>query len=175
MGAGLPSSLRWIDRSSVLLVLLTTLLLLPTTTLAQDVRLIPSAGTDTFPACAVSCQVLTQAQDACVPPSAPVSNQQTYVSCFCQSTLLSNLKNNAAGVCGTSCSNQAELVQLQKWYADYCASGGKTGAATTTNAAPTPSRVTYPAPPPWYVFYFFHLRYLWRCAAAHRVPDHFAY
>ncbi|KKA21758.1 Integral membrane protein [Rasamsonia emersonii CBS 393.64] len=71
------------------LLLLSTWALSPA--LAQDVHLLPTAASSTFPACALSCTTLQQAQSGCVPPAAPVSNQATYVSCFCQSALLTSL------------------------------------------------------------------------------------
>lgn len=172
MGAGLPA--RWIDRSPVLrfrclLAPLVFLLLFPFSALAQDVRLIPSSGSDTFPACALSCSVLSQAQDSCVPPQAPVSNPQTYVSCFCQSSLLTQLRSDAADVCGSSCTSQSDLALLQKWYTNFCSASGNNnnnnnnnaaaGATTTTSAAAataTATGVSYPAPPSWYVCLLSH-------------------
>lgn len=93
----------------------------------QDVQLRPSAASDSFPACGVNCEILAQADDACTPPTVPATNRQTYVSCFCQSTLITGLKSNAQSVCGT-CTSQSDSQKLQQWYVDFCNSGGKTGS-----------------------------------------------
>lgn len=100
-----------------------------TSVLAQgeDVQLRPSAASDSFPACGVNCEILGQADDACTPPTVPATNRQTYVSCFCQSALITGLKSNAQSVCGT-CTSQSDSQKLQKWYVDFCNSGGKTGS-----------------------------------------------
>ncbi|KAL1852310.1 hypothetical protein Plec18170_006038 [Paecilomyces lecythidis] len=156
MGAWLPSLLR-IDAISVLFLLAPTLL---SSTAAQSVTLLPSAGSDTFPACAVDCQTLEQAQDSCVPPAAPVTNQATYVSCFCQSALLTQLRSSPAGVC-SACS-AADSQKLQQWYNNFCSTGGNVQTTTTststtaTNAAAAAAATTtgshtksYPSPPSW--------------------------
>lgn len=96
---------------------------------AQQVTLISNA----LPACAQSCPVLLQAQSACVPPplgAAAVSNQQTYTSCFCQSSYLGPLKaGTGTSVCPT-CST-ADMSTTQQWYNGLC--GTQNGAATPPN------------------------------------------
>lgn len=159
MGAWFPS-LRRIDRISILCFLLLTLF--SSSTLAQSVTLIPSAGSDTFPACALNCATLKEAQDSCVPPAAPTTNQATYVSCFCQSALLTQLHSSPNGVCDSSCTSTTDLQKLEQWYNNYCSTGGS--VQTTTTASSTTSTVaaatatsskthvqSYPAPKSWYV------------------------
>ncbi|KAJ9265183.1 hypothetical protein DTO212C5_6857 [Paecilomyces variotii] len=154
MGAWLPS-LLWIDAISLLCVFVPALF--ASSTAAQSVTLLPSAASDTFPACALTCQTLEQAQGSCVPPAAPVTNKATYVSCFCQSTLLTQLRSSPASVC-TACS-AADAQTLEQWYNNFCATGGDVQTTTTststaaTNAAATTTAAThvksYPSPPSW--------------------------
>lgn len=91
---------------------------------ADDTQLIPTAGSKTFPQCAINCNNLKQAQTLCVPPTAPATGKSAYVTCFCQSNLLVNLKNSPDGVCDDTCSSPDDKNTLKKWYTDYCSSGG---------------------------------------------------
>ncbi|OJD21622.1 hypothetical protein ACJ73_07037 [Blastomyces percursus] len=127
--------------------------------------LVPTTGSASFPECAVGCPLLQEAQANCVPPAAPVTDQATYRSCFCQSTLLQALHSSPSGVCDAVCP-PAELNTLQQWYAGLCATGGNpeltqttttlaTSTTTSSNAGPDPgketsSRVHYEAPPSWF-------------------------
>lgn len=109
-------------------------------------NILPSAASSTFPECGLSCTVLTQAQASC-----ESAGQSTWVSCFCQSTLLTSLKTSGS-LC-TSCTSTSDQALLSTWYNNYCSSGGQgTGssdttttttvsndAATATNAAATAS------------------------------------
>ncbi|KAL4916055.1 hypothetical protein BDW62DRAFT_203061 [Aspergillus aurantiobrunneus] len=101
--------------------------------LAQDVQLRPSVASDSFPACGLSCAVLSQADDGCTPPTVQVTNRQTYVSCFCQSTLLSDLKTNVQGTCDDTCTSSDDRQTLQQWYVDFCNSGGNTDSDSGKN------------------------------------------
>ncbi|KAL3476758.1 hypothetical protein BJX99DRAFT_258090 [Aspergillus californicus] len=140
--------------------------------LAQDVSLIPSAASSSFPACALSCSVLSSADDSCTPPTAAVTNRQTYVSCFCQSALLTTLQSSADGTCTDTCTSSDDRELLQQWYVNFCNSGGDTGnsdsnsdsdddTSTTTNnnnnnstsssaADSTSSATANRAPPSWW-------------------------
>ncbi|GAM86323.1 hypothetical protein ANO11243_043370 [Dothideomycetidae sp. 11243] len=96
-------------------------------------------GSGALPACAEQCQLLTEAQTACVPPAAPVTDQATYLSCFCQSGYLTTLKTDATNVCGTVCQG-TDLTQISIWYSSVCAADAPAAAAapattTTTQAA----------------------------------------
>ncbi|PLB45297.1 hypothetical protein P170DRAFT_278941 [Aspergillus steynii IBT 23096] len=130
---------------------------------ADDTSLLPSAASDSFPQCGLSCSNLKQAQSGCVPPAAPANGHATYVSCFCQSNLLSNLHNSADGTCDDSCSSASDRSLLQKWYSNYCSSGGKTttasstkttsaqkDSATSTSTAKAKAQNADPAPPSWW-------------------------
>ena len=117
---------------------------------AQAVTLLAS----NLPACATGCTVLTNAQGSCTPPQAPVTSNEIYESCFCQSALLPSLYSSAAvqGVC-PSCSS-ADMLTIQKWYQGVCPNAGKgapnfgnlaTGSTTSSTAAtpgPTTSTAT---------------------------------
>ncbi|KAE8395167.1 hypothetical protein BDV23DRAFT_146273 [Aspergillus alliaceus] len=127
---------------------------------ADDTNLIPSAASDSFPSCALSCPVLQQAQSACIPPNAPGNGRSTYVSCFCQSSLISQLHVSADGTCADTCTNPADRSTLKTWYSDFCSSGGSKDTATQTTSAASTSTSTstsapksqnnYPAPKSWW-------------------------
>ncbi|KAJ5305887.1 hypothetical protein PENANT_c015G00593 [Penicillium antarcticum] len=106
------------------------LLALLTTTLAADKNLIPTAASSTFPTCGLTCSQLYAAQDTCT----QAADSSTWVSCFCQSSLISNLKTSGAvcSECGTD-----DQAKVSTWYTNYCNSGGKetSNTATTTSSA----------------------------------------
>ncbi|KAL4971884.1 hypothetical protein BDW66DRAFT_145265 [Aspergillus desertorum] len=110
-------------------------LALTTSILAQDVQLRPNAASSSFPACGLTCSVLAQADDSCTPPTAQVTNQETYVSCFCQSDLLKNFHTTADGTCDDTCTSSDDRQLLQQWYVGFCNSGGD----TESNAGSTES------------------------------------
>ena len=117
---------------------------------AQTVNLLAS----NLPACVNQCTVLTNAQGSCTPPLAPVTSDQIYESCFCQSALLTSLYSSAAvqGVC-PSCS-AADMLTVQKWYQGVCPNAGKgppnfgdlatgpTSSSTSTTPGPTTTHAT---------------------------------
>ena len=94
---------------------------------AQSGSLIPT----TLPACAQSCDVLQKAATGCIPPAAPVTNQNTYQSCFCQSALLSSLQTSSGNLCPSQCSD-TDYTTIDTWYKSVCPS----------NNAATPPVVT---------------------------------
>ncbi|GAB7357764.1 hypothetical protein MBLNU459_g0414t1 [Dothideomycetes sp. NU459] len=98
-------------------------------------------GTNALPTCAQGCTLLNQAQSACVPPAAPVTNQATYESCFCQSGYLKTLSTSTTGICDTVC-GASDLAQIQSWYLSNCKDDGADVAAT---AATTSATTTAPA------------------------------
>ncbi|KLJ10103.1 hypothetical protein EMPG_09915 [Blastomyces silverae] len=127
--------------------------------------LVPTTGSATFPECAAACPLLQEAQANCIPPAAPVTNEATYKSCFCQSSLLQPLHSSPNGVCDAVCP-PPELNTLQQWYAGLCASGNPEATQTTTTlatptttmssnagsdpGAETSPKVHYDAPPSWF-------------------------
>lgn len=119
---------------SLLLTISISILVLLPTALAQGESLLPSSASDSFPACALNCGLLRQAQDSCVPPAAPKSDPSIYVTCFCQSDLITSLHNSPNGICDDSCNNPSDLALLQKWFNDFCSSGGSVQTSTTTTA-----------------------------------------
>lgn len=107
---------------------------------AQDTfTIVPTSSSSTFPECGVTCPILLQAQDACVPPQAAVTTDSTYISCFCQSAYLTGLKSSGA-IC-TTCTSSSDQQLLETWYNGYCA-GGYTSTLTNTATATTTSSST---------------------------------
>lgn len=117
------------------LILLSLLL---TTVYAQDTVLIPTTASDSFPACGLSCSALQQAQSSCVYPQAPKTDRATYVSCFCQSALLTNLHSGSNGPCDTECTSSSDRSLLSTWYNNFCNAKGNlpatTASSTTTSS-----------------------------------------
>ena len=111
---------------------------------AARAQTILTYGNDALPTCAQGCTLLQQAQSACVPPAAPVTDQTTYESCFCQSGYLSGLKTSSAGLCDSTCGT-ADLQKIQSWYISYCQSPGAVvnvaDVATTAGATTVASTV----------------------------------
>jgi len=113
------------------------ILLLSLVSLVSTQTIVPTTSSSSFPGCALSCSPLLQAQTLCVPPSAPVSNEATYVNCFCQSSLLSTLYSTPDGPCDSVCTIESDRQLLQSWYKNFCASGGAGAIVATTTVAPT--------------------------------------
>lgn len=103
-------------------------------------------GTNELPSCAETCPILLTAQTGCVPPAAPVTNVQTYKSCFCQSGYLSTLATDATTICDTVCTSQTDRTEIQSWYASYCADAADlpvgVAAASSTAAAQAATTAT---------------------------------
>ncbi|OJD28998.1 uncharacterized protein BKCO1_980001 [Diplodia corticola] len=118
-----------VHRSSALLRVLAVTLIALLPSLAHAQTLIDFSS---LPSCANSCTNLVNAQSGCVPPAAAVTNQQTYVSCFCQSALLPNFRAGSGADCASSCTNAADQSAIQQWYVAYCASGGQSGGVTSS-------------------------------------------
>ncbi|KAE8356670.1 hypothetical protein BDV28DRAFT_83249 [Aspergillus coremiiformis] len=124
----------------------------------DDTSLLPSAASGSFPSCALSCPILQQAQSACIPPSAPPNGRPTYVSCFCQSALITQLHNTPDGTCTDTCTSAADRSILKTWYNDFCSSGGDNKGASPSDAAAATSTAksqnTYPPPKSWWSSHF---------------------
>ncbi|KAF2463518.1 uncharacterized protein BDR25DRAFT_307706 [Lindgomyces ingoldianus] len=90
-----------------------------------------------LPNCAKQCTVLQQAEAGCIPPAAPVTNQATYQSCLCHSTLLTAFYSSGAQCVTTGCSPD-DSTKISQYYTSLCAGpvvqppGGTTTAATAT-------------------------------------------
>lgn len=96
-------------------------------------------GSNELPSCAQTCPTLLNAQTVCIPPAAPVTNVQTYKSCFCQSGYLNTLDSDASTICDTTCTSQSDRNQIQSWYESYCANANDLPsgtAAAATSATP---------------------------------------
>ena len=93
----------------------------------QSGSLIPT----TLPACAQTCAVLQAAATGCVPPAAPVTDQNTYQSCFCQSALLSSLQTSSSNLCPSQCSD-ADYATIDTWYKSVCPSNNAAAPPVVT-------------------------------------------
>lgn len=80
----------------------------------------------TLPICAQQCAILLQAQGGCVPPAAPVKDQTTYTSCFCQSTFLTPLLSGTVQTALNTCPqcSQADAQTILTWFQQLCPVGG---------------------------------------------------
>ncbi|KAJ5584740.1 uncharacterized protein N7459_004540 [Penicillium hispanicum] len=115
------------------------LLSLLSTSLAADKNLIPTSASSSFPQCGLSCSSLYAAQDSCT----SAADSSTWVSCFCQSSLVSGLKTSGS-VCSNCDASDQKLVST--WYSNYCNSGGSNkgtdNTATTSTSSSTTSSAT---------------------------------
>ncbi|RAL02468.1 uncharacterized protein BO80DRAFT_433726 [Aspergillus ibericus CBS 121593] len=96
-------------------------LVLSTVARAHSVALLPSAASSSFPSCGLTCSVLKEAQDHCLPPVAPETDSATYLSCFCQSNLLTQI-HSPTGVCTESCTSASDRSLIRTWYDELCSS-----------------------------------------------------
>lgn len=99
-----------------------------------------------LPSCAFNCQLLTQAQSLCVPPTAPTADPAVYQTCFCNSNYVAPFRaGGTAGVCDAECPVASDLTKIQQWFTGLCTGGavvipnnGVTVATgTTTSSAAT--------------------------------------
>jgi hypothetical protein len=102
------------------------------TTITTAQTILPAAASASFPQCALSCTQLIQAQNSCIPPAEPVTDQATYNACFCQSGLLAQLRISPDGTCDAFCTVESDRQLLRSWYTSYCASGATSATASTT-------------------------------------------
>ena len=125
-------------------------LLLPTLfTLLPPLASAQTLISPTLPSCAQQCSVLQQAQTACIPAGgAPVSDQATYQSCFCQSNFLTQLQSPSPVQLCSSCS-ASDMAAIQSWFKATCQPGAANNGPTTTpsitsssTTAPTTFHVT---------------------------------
>ena len=121
---------------------------------AQGTRslIVPSSGSSTFPACAVSCTVLQSAQTACQPSA---STQLNFENCFCQSPTLAGLYTTPDALCTAECPTESDRTLLQSWYTQFCQQVGAgvdpltavpTQAGTTTLVTVTSTNPSTPSP-----------------------------
>lgn len=95
------------------------------------------------PSCAKQCTVLTSAESACIPPTQPVTSQNSYQACFCASSSLSGLYASSQAVCSNVCTSTADQQQLANWYVNLCTSGivvTPAAAVVTVSSTPTDSQ-----------------------------------
>ncbi|RHZ46331.1 uncharacterized protein CDV56_103067 [Aspergillus thermomutatus] len=146
-----------LKRTCRLYHLLVIAFFLTTTVLATTDTILPSAASASFPECGLSCSLLQQAADSCL--ASPDDTHAVHVSCFCQSTLISQLKTSADGTCDSSCSSESDRQLLKTWYNNYCNSGGATttstaadqaAAATTTSTSGSKVQANESKPKTWW-------------------------
>lgn len=106
---------------------------------ASAQSILPSTADSSFPACALSCQALLQAQTSCVPPAQAVTDQFVYDQCFCQQSEITGLFNSPDGVCDTSCTAESDRDLLQSWFISFCNQVAHTQVPTEPGAASTSS------------------------------------
>ncbi|KAJ9635753.1 hypothetical protein H2204_005713 [Knufia peltigerae] len=104
--------------------------------------IVPTSGSSTFPACAVNCAVLLQAQSTCTPPNVATTNDLTYENCFCQSSLLAALYSTPDSICTAECTSESDRTQLQTWFQGFCSQVGQGIDPLTTAAAQGPTGTT---------------------------------
>lgn len=112
---------------------------------AEAQTIVPTSSSSQFPACAVNCAVLLQAQSACVPPSVPATNQITYENCFCQSSFLQGLYGSPDSICTAECTVESDRDLLQSWFTGFCrevGSGVDPLLTSTSGATAQPTTVT---------------------------------
>lgn len=118
-------------------------LLAPRLTDAQGASALISSS---LPSCAGQCSVLQQAATGCTPAGgAPVANQATYQSCFCQSALLPSLFSTTPVQLCSTCS-QSDMATIQSWYKGLCGKGAGVAndpnTPSSTSSAPAASQAT---------------------------------
>jgi hypothetical protein len=88
-----------------------------------------------LPACATRCGDLFNANGACVPPAAPVADDQTYNSCVCNFEALQPFRTGITNVCQGACNGTTTtaLSAIQRWYTSLCTPA--TSATTSSNGA----------------------------------------
>lgn len=93
-----------------------------------------------LPQCAHSCTTLQSAEGSCVPPAAPVTNQATYQSCVCQSSLLTGLKSSG-GICQQFGCSTDDANAISQYYISLC-NGPVIEPTTTTTGTSTTATTT---------------------------------
>ncbi|KAF2876167.1 hypothetical protein BDV95DRAFT_602183 [Massariosphaeria phaeospora] len=108
-----------------------------------------------LPTCARQCTVLDAAEKGCVPPAAPVTDSNTYHSCFCLSALLVGLKSSGA-LCQPAGCLADDATKISQYYISLCNGPAQpppaeqpqpTATATTTSATTTATGVAGAAGP----------------------------
>lgn len=97
-----------------------------------------------FPACAINCPPLYDANGACVPPNVPVGNPDTYDSCFCSHGAVAPFSVGVSGVCDAACGPDG-LSSIADWFRDLCDvedGGGATGTTSTTTGGAASTTTT---------------------------------
>ncbi|OOF95849.1 hypothetical protein ASPCADRAFT_48601 [Aspergillus carbonarius ITEM 5010] len=120
--------------SSMVFYLSLISLVFSTVARAHNVALLPSAASSSFPSCGLSCSVLKEAQNNCVPPVALQTDYATSVSCFCQSSLLTPI-HSPTGVCTDSCTSASDRSLIRTWYDEFCSSESTLSRRDTLDAS----------------------------------------
>lgn len=89
-----------------------------------------------LPDCAQECKILLDAEDNCTPPRAPVTNNATYLDCFCQSEELRGL-GNSGQLCRSQCDTDATHF-MHPSYNSICVTP-RTSVTPSSTSSPTSS------------------------------------
>ncbi|KAF1358154.1 hypothetical protein EJ07DRAFT_180344 [Lizonia empirigonia] len=89
-----------------------------------------------LPDCAQECKVLLDAEDNCTPPRAPVTNNATYLDCFCQSEELRGLRDSGK-LCRSQCDKDA--TQFIQFSYDSICDTPRTSVTPSPTSSPTSS------------------------------------
>ena len=118
-----------------------SILLLASMATSQDTRtlIIPSSGSSTFPACAVSCAALQTAQTNCQPSA---DTQLNFENCFCQSGTITGLYSTPDAICTSECPDPSDRALLQTWYSSFCQLVGQGVDPNTVAATASTTLVT---------------------------------
>jgi len=111
----------------------TTAATAPAATASPDGQIVPFSQ---LPACASLCGHLFDVQGACTPPVTSTVSEP----CFCGDPRLQPFQDagtaGVSSVCGPqSCTADADLLAIQKWYDSYC-NINQANPTTTTSGAP---------------------------------------
>ena len=87
-----------------------------------------------LPSCARSCKDLLETATKCSPPTAPVSNNATYIDCFCKNQWLRSL-NDVGEICGATCNKKDEAV-IERTYGSLCGVPSPYVTLSSTTSSP---------------------------------------
>ncbi|KAF1914868.1 hypothetical protein BDU57DRAFT_306121 [Ampelomyces quisqualis] len=93
-------------------------------------------------ACARTCSIILTSELNCVPPAAPVSNNATYLDCFCTSGYLKSLHRDGE-ICHQVCKHEDDIA-IHEYYNSLC---GVPDQAVSIIPSPTTMPAAAPKPP----------------------------
>ncbi|KAI1263130.1 hypothetical protein F5Y18DRAFT_142705 [Xylariaceae sp. FL1019] len=90
-----------------------------------------------LPSCALNCGPLYDANGACVPPTNPSTDENSWDTCFCAYGSLQAFKSGASGVCDSVCTGTAatDITSIQGWFTSLCNQAAAVTSSTTSSGA----------------------------------------